>query len=158
MHVSRNLLLLFRTIQADKTSLLLTHPLQRVSLLAFWNRQPYPCRRSIINGQAQRSRLIIAHLFLIASFRPIFLAEFTTSARLTFPMDFLFIFEGFGNLSIHSGTVEPDCSSTLAMLKTAQVKFGLSMASCNLRFQVRCIVVCEICDGLSFAASSPSTT
>ena len=54
--------------------------------------------------------------FLIASFRPILLALLTVPMRLTLPISLRFIFEGFGSLSIHSGTDEPDCRMTFAIL------------------------------------------
>jgi hypothetical protein len=56
------------------------------------------------------------HLFLIASLLPIFRAALTVSERLTLPICLRFILDGLGSLSIHSGTEEPDCERTLAML------------------------------------------
>jgi hypothetical protein len=44
------------------------------------------------------------------------LALLTASGRLTRPICFRFIFDGFGSFATHSGTGDPDCSSTFAML------------------------------------------
>lgn len=44
------------------------------------------------------------------------LALLTASARFALPISRLFIFEGFGSFKIHSGTVDPDCKRTLAIL------------------------------------------
>jgi hypothetical protein len=56
------------------------------------------------------------HRFLIASFLPILRAGLTASARFTFPIALRFNFDGFGSFEIHSGTGEPDCRRTFAML------------------------------------------
>lgn len=53
----------------------------------------------------------------MAWFLPIERALFTTSGRLTLPISRLFILDGLGSFNIHSGTGEPDCSSTFAMLE-----------------------------------------
>lgn len=58
----------------------------------------------------------VTHRFLIASLRPIRLALLTASARLILPISRRFIFDGLGSFKIHSGTADPDCSSTFAIL------------------------------------------
>lgn len=56
------------------------------------------------------------HRFFKARLRPIDLALLTVSGRLTRPICLRFIFDGFGSLITHSGTGDPDCSSTFAIL------------------------------------------
>jgi hypothetical protein len=57
-----------------------------------------------------------AHRLFIASARPILRAGFTASPRLAFPISRRLSLDGFGRLVIHSGTADPDCSSTFAIL------------------------------------------
>ena len=57
-----------------------------------------------------------AHRLFIASARPILRARLTASPRLAFPISRRFSLDGFGRLVIHSGTADPDCSSTFAIL------------------------------------------
>jgi len=57
------------------------------------------------------------HRFFKARLRPIVLALLTTSGRLTRPICLRFIFDGLGSFTTHSGTGDPDCSSTFAMLR-----------------------------------------
>jgi hypothetical protein len=66
-------------------------------------------------GQSQMKKMS-PHRFLIASFLPILRAGLTDSARFTFPIVLRFNFDGLGSLKIHSGTGEPDCRRTFAML------------------------------------------
>lgn len=60
---------------------------------------------------------VFTYFFLMASARPTRPALLTKSARLTLPISWRFIFEGLGSINIHSGTVEPDCRITFAMLR-----------------------------------------
>lgn len=69
-----------------------------------------------MRGTRQPGDITSTDLFLIASARPTRRALFTASARLTLPISRRFILEGFGNLVIQSGTVEPDCRMTFAIL------------------------------------------
>src|ERR1700761_9290283 len=62
----------------------------------------------------------IISLFLIASARPIRRAGLTPSARFTLPICRRLSLDGFGSLSIHSGTGEPDWRRTLAILRVRQ--------------------------------------
>jgi hypothetical protein len=50
------------------------------------------------------------------SLRPTLRAVLIISGLLILPIRFRLIFEGFGNLRIQSGTDEPDCTRTFAML------------------------------------------
>ena len=68
-------------------------------------------RRKMLASEPQ-----VTHRFLIASLRPIRLALLTASARLILPISRRFIFDGLGSFKIHSGTADPDCSSTFAIL------------------------------------------
>lgn len=63
-----------------------------------------------------------AHLFLMASFRPILRASLTVSARLTLPICLRFIFDGLGSFNIQSGTDDPDCNNTFAMLESRSLR------------------------------------
>ena len=56
------------------------------------------------------------HLFLLASRLPIPSSLVTASPLCTLPIARRFILEGLGNFSTHSGTVDPDCSITFAIL------------------------------------------
>ena len=62
------------------------------------------------------SQYTSTHRFLMASALPTRCALLTASARLTLPIWRRFIFDGLGSLSTHSGTVEPDCKITFAIL------------------------------------------
>ena len=61
--------------------------------------------------------MYMTNRFLMAAARPTRLALLTVSARLTFPICRRFNFEGLGSLRIHSGTVDPDCRITFAILQ-----------------------------------------
>lgn len=56
------------------------------------------------------------------------LALLTASGRLTRPICLRFIFDGFGSFTTHSGTGDPDCSSTFAILGDGQ---GLGGRFCS---------------------------
>lgn len=90
------------------------------SLSVFSNPRSFPCRRYRFQ-RSLATRLVETHFFLIASLRPTLLALFTASARFTLPIWRRFIFEGFGSFKIHSGTDEPDCSKTFAILSSSLV-------------------------------------
>lgn len=62
------------------------------------------------------------HRFLIASLRSIFRAVLTISKRLTLPICLRFIFDVLGSFVIHSGTDEPDCRSTFAILSINMIR------------------------------------
>ena len=116
------------------------------------------------NRVAQWHNSRITHRFLIASARPILPALLTTSGRLTLPIARRLSFEGLGSLSIHSGTVEPDCRITLAMLyhnEWHRQHFSSHSAKGEIkspRFQEGCILVCEIRYGFSFSPRTARST
>ena len=60
------------------------------------------------------------------------LAWLTASDRLTRPICLRFIFDGLGSLATHSGTGDPDCSSTFAMLGGSQWMGGQSFPTDTL--------------------------
>lgn len=59
----------------------------------------------------------VTHRFFKAWLRPIDLALFTVSGLLARPICFRFILDGFGSFITHSGTGDPDCSSTFPILR-----------------------------------------
>lgn len=97
------------------------------------------------------------HRLLIASRRPTLRALLTISGLFTLPICLRFIFDGLGSLSIQSGTVDPDCRMTLAILEEALVRKNNTRwieSLHGLRFQKRAIIVREECDGFSLAPSA----
>lgn len=72
------------------------------------------CENTALN--MPKENVVITYRFFMASLRPIFRAVLTISERLTLPICLRFIFDGLGSLSIQSGTEDPDCNKTLAML------------------------------------------
>ncbi len=61
----------------------------------------------------------------MAAWRPILRAVLTVSARATFPICLRLSLEGLGSFVIHSGTGEPDCNKTFAMLIRIKVSLAL---------------------------------
>ena len=85
----------------------------------------------------------------MASALPILPDVSTSLPRFTLPILRLFNLDGFGSLSIHSETDEPDCNNTFAILGISDV---ISMHSLQNpksgypRFQGRCVFVRPVCD------------
>ena len=92
----------------------------------------------------------------MASLRPTFRAQFTDSPRATLPICLRFILDGLGNFRIHSGTVDPDCNKTFAILLWLRTQ-NMDLLLCS-RFQIRCIFVGEERSSFAFAPSTPSST
>lgn len=62
-------------------------------------------------------------------------AGLTSSPRLTLPIIRRFILDGLGSFVIHSGTGEPDCNSTFAMLRPRQLRSA--NRQCNATHDLR---------------------
>lgn len=95
----------------------------------------------------------------MASLLPILRASLTVSARFTLPISRLFILDGFGSLSIHSGTDEPDCRMTFAILKNGVKTLlqGVLGTREYLHFKEWRVFISEICHRFSFAAHTAGT-
>lgn len=95
----------------------------------------------------------------MASPRPTRRATCTVSGRLTLPISFRFILDGLGNLSIHSGTVEPDCRMTLAILdRKLDGDANAEKQLWVVRFQEWAVFVSEIGHGFTLTPHTTGTT
>lgn len=141
-------------------------PLPAPSPCGASNLRSCPCERirmSVISrstGQClhsahQRSG---THRFLIASALPTRRALLTASARLTLPIWRRFILDGLGSFTIQSGTVEPDCRMTFAMLQRGQSAVVSPPSTQHARLEERGVLIGKVCHGLAFSARATRTT
>ena len=96
-------------------------------------------------------------LLFMASSRPMRRAGLTASARLTLPICLRFSLEGFGSLTIQSGTEKPDCMMTFATLRKRVLASDSDVQREHVRLDVRRIFVSEVGYRFPFSSSAAGT-
>jgi len=88
------------------------------------------------------------------------LALLTASGRLTRPICFRFIFDGFGSFATHPGTGDPDCNSTFAMLKggLSEGEWQQEFQRTSSRFQEWRVIIREVRNSFPLPPCAPSTS